>query len=216
MNILLMGAPGAGKGTQAAELVKSLNIPHISTGDMFRKAVKEGTAMGLEAKKYMDSGNLVPDEVTIGIVRERLSESDCEKGFMLDGFPRTVGQAEALDGILKDLGRKLDAAIDIEVPFDILADRITGRRICKSCGATYHVKYHAPKKEGVCDLDGGELYQRKDDNIDTVQNRLSVYENSTAPLLDYYKNQGVLVEVDGNRQSEEVTKDILARLENLV
>ena len=213
MNILLMGAPGAGKGTQAAILHERLGIPHISTGDMFRKAVREGTVLGLEAKRYMDSGNLVPDEVTIGIVRERLAEADCKKGFMLDGFPRTVGQAEALDEILKELHLELDTVLEIDVPFEILTERITGRRLCKACGATYHVEFHPPLKEGVCDKDGTTLYQRKDDNKETVQNRLSVYESATAPLLDFYRDKGILVEIEGNRESSEVTKSILAHLE---
>ncbi len=213
MNILLMGAPGAGKGTQAAILHERLGIPHISTGDMFRKAVSEGTVLGLEAKRYMDSGNLVPDEVTIGIVRERLAEADCKKGFMLDGFPRTVGQAEALDEILKELHLELDTVLEIDVPFEILTERITGRRLCKACGATYHVEFHPPLKEGVCDKDGTTLYQRKDDNKETVQNRLSVYESATAPLLDFYRDKGILVEIEGNRESSEVTKSILAHLE---
>lgn len=215
MNILLMGAPGAGKGTQAFVLSEKLGIPHISTGDMFRKAVSEGTALGLEAKRYMDSGNLVPDEVTNGIVRERLAESDCEKGFMLDGFPRTVGQAEALDEILVSINKKLDVALEINVPFEILTDRITGRRLCKDCGATYHINFQPPSVEGVCDRDGGELYQRKDDNVETVSNRLKVYEESTAPLLAFYKEQGILVQVDGNRPTNEVTSAILAKLESL-
>ena len=213
MNILLMGAPGAGKGTQAAILHERLGIPHISTGDMFRGAVSEGTVLGLEAKRYMDSGNLVPDEVTIGIVRERLAEADCKKGFMLDGFPRTVGQAEALDEILKELHLELDTVLEIDVPFEILTERITGRRLCKACGATYHVEFHPPLKEGVCDKDGTTLYQRKDDNKETVQNRLSVYESATAPLLDFYRDKGILVEIEGNRESSEVTKSILAHLE---
>ena len=210
-----MGAPGAGKGTQAFVLSEKLDIPHISTGDMFRKAVSEGTALGLEAKRYMDSGNLVPDEVTIGIVRERLAESDCQKGFMLDGFPRTVGQAQALDTMLKELGKDLNVALEIQVPFDILTDRITGRRLCKDCGATYHIDFHPSKVEGICDRDGGELYQRKDDNVETVQNRLNVYETSTAPLLDFYQEKGILIEIDGNRSSADVTTAILTSLESL-
>lgn len=214
MNILLMGAPGAGKGTQASALSERLAIPHISTGDMFRKAVGEGTALGLEAKRYMDSGNLVPDEVTIGIVRERLAESDCENGFMLDGFPRTVGQAEALDEMLKGLNKKLDAVLEIKVPFEILTDRITGRRICKDCGATYHVHFHPPTKDGECDKCEGVLYQRKDDNESTVVNRLAVYEESTAPLLGFYKEQGILIQIEGNRPTLEVTESILSHLES--
>ena len=169
MHILLMGPPGAGKGTQAAELVKEFAIPHISTGDMFRAAIKEGTALGREAKGYMDQGKLVPDSVTIGIVRERLAKDDCKKGFILDGFPRTVEQADALDGILKDLGLSLTRVLNINVPAADLIERATGRRICKKCGATYHVKFNPPKKEGVCDACGGELFQRADDTAETMK-----------------------------------------------
>ena len=172
MKLILMGPPGAGKGTQAEKLIDLYQIPHISTGDMFRKAQKEGTALGLQAKSYMDQGQLVPDEVTIGIVRERLSEDDCKNGFLLDGFPRTVQQADALGGILTDLGMNLDAVIDIQVDKDFLVERLTGRRVCKACGATYHVSFNAPKVENVCDKCGGELYQRNDDKIETVSNRL--------------------------------------------
>jgi adenylate kinase len=172
MHILLMGPPGAGKGTQAEKLVDEYKIPHISTGDMFRAAVKQGTELGKEAKKYMDAGGLVPDVVTIGIVREGLSKPECLKGFILDGFPRTTEQAEALDGILKDAGIKLTAVLNIEVPDSDLVERVTGRRICKSCGATYHVSFNPTKVEGVCDKCGGTLYQRDDDKEETVKNRL--------------------------------------------
>lgn len=168
MKILLMGPPGAGKGTQAEKLTELFSIPHISTGDMFRKAQEEGTELGLKAKSYMEQGLLVPDEVTIGIVRERLAEDDCKAGFLLDGFPRTVQQADALDKILVDLGTKLDAALNIEVPKEFLIERLTGRRICKKCKATYHVSFNAPKVKNVCDRCGGELYQRADDTIETV------------------------------------------------
>ncbi len=212
MHILLMGPPGAGKGTQAAELVKEFAIPHISTGDMFRAAIKEGTALGREAKGYMDQGKLVPDSVTIGIVRERLAKDDCKKGFILDGFPRTVEQADALDGILKDLGLSLTRVLNINVPAADLIERATGRRICKKCGATYHVKFNPPKKEGVCDACGGELFQRADDTAETMKNRLSVYEASTKPLIDYYEKAGVYTEVDGRQAIDKVTADLISAL----
>lgn len=208
MQILMMGAPGAGKGTQAAKVVKEYGIPQISTGDMFRAAVKEGTQLGKKAKECMDAGKLVPDEVTIGIVRERLSKADCAKGFILDGFPRTVSQADALGKILSDLGKKLSCVINIDVPSEYLIERAVGRRICKKCGATYHVKYNAPKAEGICDDCGGELYQRGDDTAETMQKRLSVYEASTRPLIEYYKAAGVYAEVDGRQPIDKVTEDL--------
>ena len=183
MQLILMGPPGAGKGTQAAELIKKYGIPQISTGDMFRAAVKAGTELGKKAEACMKSGALVPDEVTIGIVKERLSQSDCAKGFILDGFPRTVEQADALNNILRDLNKKLDAVLNIHVPAEELIERAVGRRICKGCGATYHVKFNAPKVENTCDKCGGELYQRADDTAETMKNRLSVYEESTSSLL---------------------------------
>ena len=167
-----MGLPGAGKGTQAEQIVDQYEIPHISTGDMFRSAIKEGTVLGLQAKSFMDKGELVPDEVTIGIVRERLSKADCEKGFLLDGFPRTVPQAEALETILSDLNREIDFVINIDVKKELLMERLTGRRICKSCGSTYHLVFNPPATEGVCDRCNGEFYQREDDNKETVQNLL--------------------------------------------
>jgi adenylate kinase len=209
MQLILMGPPGAGKGTQAAELIKKYGIPQISTGDMFRAAVKEGTELGKKAKACMDTGALVPDEVTIGIVRERLSKEDCTKGFILDGFPRTVEQADALEKILSDLGKKLDAVLNIHVPAEDLIERAVGRRICKGCGATYHVKFNAPKIEGKCDNCGGELYQRADDNAETMKNRLSVYEASTRPLIDYYKKAGVYSEIDGRQPINEVTAALM-------
>ena len=209
MHILLMGPPGAGKGTQAAELVKAFDIPHISTGDMFRAAAKEGTELGKQAKACMDAGKLVPDSVTIGIVRERLSKDDCKKGFILDGFPRTVEQADALTGILKDLGLTLTRVLNINVPAEDLIERAVGRRICKKCGATYHTKFNPPKKEGICDVCGSELFQRADDTAETMKNRLSVYEASTKPLIDYYKAAGVYTEVDGRQPIEKVTQDLI-------
>ena len=212
MKLILMGPPGAGKGTQAEKLIDLYQIPHISTGDMFRKAQKEGTALGLQAKSYMDQGQLVPDEVTIGIVRERLSEDDCKNGFLLDGFPRTVHQADALGGILTELGRSLDAVLDIQVNKDFLVERLTGRRVCKACGATYHVSFNAPKVENVCDKCGGELYQRNDDKIETVSNRLDVYAAQTAPLVEYYQSKGMIKSIDGSKSVEEVLADIQAAL----
>ena len=190
MNLVLMGLPGAGKGTQAEKIVEKYNIPHISTGDMFRAAIKEGTELGLKAKSFMDKGELVPDEVTIGIVRERLSKDDCKKGFLLDGFPRTVAQAEALENILSELNRPIDYVINVDVDKDILMERLTGRRICKECGATYHLVFNPPAKEDVCDRCGGELYQRADDNAETVQNRLDVNLKQTKPLLSFYEDKG--------------------------
>ena len=212
MHILLMGPPGAGKGTQAAELVKAFDIPLISTDDMFRAAVKEGTELGKQAKACMDAGKLVPDSVTIGIVRERLSKDDCKKGFILDGFPRTVEQADALTGILKDLGLTLTRVLNINVPAEDLIERAVGRRICKKCGATYHTKFNPPKKEGICDVCGSELFQRADDTAETMKNRLSVYEASTKPLIDYYKAAGVYTEVDGRQSIEKVTQDLIETL----
>ena len=212
MHILLMGPPGAGKGTQAAELVKEFNIPHISTGDMFRAAMKEGTEMGKLAKSYIDAGNLVPDSVTVGIVRDRLAQDDCKKGFILDGFPRTVEQADALDGIMADLGLSLTRVLNISVPAADFVERAVGRRICKKCGATYHVKFNPSNKEGVCDECGGELFQRADDTAETMTNRLSVYEASTKPLIDYYQKAGIYTEVDGRQAIDKVTKDLVETL----
>lgn len=212
MKIILMGPPGAGKGTQAEKLVEVYQIPHISTGDMFRKAQKEGTELGLKAKSYMDQGQLVPDEVTVGIVKERLAEDDCKDGFLLDGFPRTVQQADALDGILKELGMALDRVVNIEVDKAFLVDRLTGRRVCRTCGATYHVTNKAPKVEGVCDKCGGELYQRNDDKIETVSNRLDVYAAQTAPLIEYYQSKGIMSSIDGSKSMEDVLADIRSAL----
>ena len=212
MKIILMGPPGAGKGTQAEKLVELYQIPHISTGDMFRKAQKDGTELGLKAKEYMEQGQLVPDEVTVGIVRERLAEADCKDGFLLDGFPRTVQQADALDGILKDLGMALDRVINIEVDKAFLVDRLTGRRVCRTCGATFHVVNKAPKVEGVCDKCGGELYQRNDDKIETVSNRLDVYAAQTAPLIEYYQSKGVMSSIDGSKSMKDVLADIRSAL----
>ena len=202
MKLLIMGRPGAGKGTQA------VNIPHISTGDMFRAAIKNQTKLGLEAKSYMDKGALVPDEVTIGIVEERLLAEDCKDGFLLDGFPRTIAQAEALDAFLKKNGIKLDAVLDVNVPQEILVRRMVGRRVCKNCGATFHVEFNAPKVEGICDNCGSPLIQRADDTEATAKNRLTVYDNQTAPLLEFYKKQNILKTVNGDQPLDKVFDDI--------
>lgn len=200
MNVILMGLPGAGKGTQAERIVEEFGVPHISTGDMFRIAIREESEMGLLAKSYMDQGLLVPDEVVIGIVKERLSKADCEKGFMLDGFPRTLAQAEALDTTLLQLERKIDHVINIDVDRGILLERLTGRRICRSCGATYHVVFNPPVNETSCDKCGGELYQRDDDNEATVATRLDVNIEQSAPILEYYKDKGLLRNINGQQE----------------
>lgn len=208
MKIVFMGPPGAGKGTQAEKIIENYQIPHISTGDMFRKAIKDQTELGMEAKRYMDQGALVPDHVTIGIVKDRLSESDCKSGFLLDGFPRTVDQAKALDEILTSLDSKIDYVINIDVDLDILKERLTGRRICRSCGATYHMVFNPPAVAGTCDKCGGELYQRKDDNEETVGNRLDIYVSQTKPLLDYYSLAGNLVNINGQQSIDLVFAEI--------
>ncbi|WP_145459258.1 adenylate kinase [Staphylococcus epidermidis] len=215
MNIILMGLPGAGKGTQASEIVKKSPIPHISTGDMFRKAIKDETDLGKEAKSYMDRGELVPDEVTVGIVKERISEDDAKKGFLLDGFPRTIDQAESLNQIMSELDREIDAVINIEVPEEELMNRLTGRRICEKCGTTYHLVFNPPKVDGICDIDGGKLYQREDDNPETVSNRLSVNVKQSKPILEYYNNKGVLKNIDGSKDIDEVTNDVIDILDHL-
>ncbi|MCG3085499.1 adenylate kinase [Anoxybacillus sp. LAT_35] len=215
MNLVLMGLPGAGKGTQAEKIVEKYKIPHISTGDMFRAAIKEGTELGLQAKSYMDRGDLVPDEVTIGIVRERLSKDDCQNGFLLDGFPRTVAQAEALETLLQQLNRSIDYVINIEVDKSILMERLTGRRICKECGATYHLVFNPPAQAGVCDKCGGELYQRADDNEATVANRLEVNMKQAQPLLDFYEAKGYLRNINGQQHIDQVFADICELLGGL-
>ena len=213
MNIILMGPPGAGKGTQAAMMVKRFEIPHISTGDMFRQAIRQGTELGLKAKAFMEAGQLVTDQVTIGIVRERLTPDDCRAGFLLDGFPRTVVQADALAEIINTLGMKLDAVVNIEVPDEILFLRMTGRRVCSQCGAAYHLEFNPPRNEGCCDRCQGSLYQRDDDSEATVSNRLAVYSSQTEPLVRYYWHLGLLKTINGNQEMEEVFADICKGLE---
>lgn len=208
MRLLITGRPGAGKGSQAVNIKEYYKIPHISTGDMFRAAMKAGTKMGLLAKGYMEKGELVPDEVTIGIVCDRLQEEDCKNGFLLDGFPRNITQAEALDKFLLEQGIKLDAVLDVDVDKSVLVRRMVGRRVCKTCGATYHVEFNKPKKDGVCDNCGATLIQRPDDTENTAVNRLDVYDKQTAPLLDYYKKQGLLKSVNGDQSFEKVFEDI--------
>lgn len=203
-----MGLPGAGKGTQAEQIVEKYNIPHISTGDMFRAAMKNNTELGKKAKSFMDNGDLVPDEVTNGIVRERLAEDDAKNGFLLDGFPRTVEQAKELENILSDLGTELDAVINIDVEKDVLMKRLTGRWICRTCGKTYHEIYNPPKEAGKCDLDGGELYQREDDKKETVENRLNVNMKQTKPLLDFYSEKSKLHSINGEQDIKDVFVDV--------
>ncbi|OIQ59040.1 adenylate kinase [Moorella thermoacetica] len=205
MRLVLLGPPGAGKGTQAREISQRLAIPHISTGDMFREAIKGGTPLGRQAEAYIKDGRLVPDEVTIGLVQERLARPDCRDGFLLDGFPRTVAQAEALDAWLAGRQEGLDAVIDIEVPRDALLERLTGRRVCRQCGATYHVRYNPPAVEGKCDICGQDLVQRADDTEATVSRRLDVYTGQTAPLINYYRQRSLLKEIDGRQDIPAVT-----------
>ena len=212
MNIIILGPPGAGKGTQAEMLIKEFGMPHISTGDMFRAAIKQGTELGIKAKAIMDAGQLVPDALTIDIVKERLAARDCDWGFLLDGFPRTLTQADALEVTLECMGRRLDAAINIAVANEELMARMVGRRICRQCGATYNVQFNAPKEADKCDKCGGELYQRSDDSEDTVANRLKVYTQQTEPLLAYYQQQGLLKTVNGNQEIAKVFSDICSSL----
>lgn len=207
-NLILLGPPGAGKGTQAGLIVAEYGIPHISTGDILRSAVKNQTQMGLEAKKYMDTGELVPDSVVIGIVRDRLQEPDTARGFLMDGFPRTIPQAEELDAVLEGLGRGVTKTLVILVDEEDLVRRLTGRRICRVCQAPFHVMFNPPKREGVCDKCGGELYQRDDDSEATVRNRLEVYRNQTEPLIGYYDQAGVVARIDGAQAPDEVYEDI--------
>lgn len=207
-NIILMGPPGAGKGTNAKRISSFYKIPHISTGDMFREAIKNGTDLGKLANEYISKGLLVPDDVTIGLVKERLAMDDCENGYLLDGFPRTLEQAKALEKIGKEIDRPITLALNIVVPESILVDRISGRRVCKKCGAPYHIKNLKPKVEGVCDLCGGELYQRKDDNEETLKERLNEYHKSTEPLIKFYRDLDLLKDIDGTRPLEEILENV--------
>lgn len=213
MRLILLGPPGAGKGTQASAIVKRYNIPHISTGDIFRANIKEGTELGVMAQDYMNKGLLVPDELVVTIVKDRLTKDDCKEGFLLDGFPRTVKQAEALDKELSNLGIKLDKVVNIEADRVILIQRAIGRRICKECGATYHIVNNPPKVEGICDIDQGELFQRSDDNEATVSTRIQVYLDQTQPLIDYYDQQGLILNIDGKNSIEDTFKIIINNLE---
>ncbi len=215
MNLILLGGPGAGKGTQAKLIVEKYKIPQISTGDMLREAVKQGTELGKKAKEYMDKGELVPDEIVIGIVKERLKQPDCDRGFILDGFPRTIAQAEALDKILDEIGKKIDAVINIQVPEEEIVKRIVNRRTCKNCGAIYHLIYSPPKEPNKCDKCGGELYQRDDDKEETVRERLRVYREQTEPLIEYYQKKGILYNVDGTKDINGVFEEIKSILDKL-
>jgi adenylate kinase len=209
MRMVLLGPPGAGKGTQAAGLSTILNIPHISTGDIFRENIKNGTELGKLAKSYIDAGKLVPDDVTLKIVEDRLKNEDCEDGFIMDGFPRTIPQAEMFDDMLKKLNTAIDIVVNIDVPEDVIIRRMSGRRMC-SCGRTYHVQNNPPKEEGVCDSCGGQLYIRDDDREETVLKRLRTYHEQTSPLIDYYENKGLLNNYDGTEPIEETTRKIVA------
>lgn len=215
MNIILMGPPGAGKGTQAELLKARFPIPHISTGDIFRDAVNQGSELGQEAQKYMSSGQLVPDEITTAIVKERITQADCEPGFLLDGFPRTTAQAQALDQSLAELGKKVDLAINIDVPTELLIERLSGRISCQECKRVYNLNFNPPREQGKCDSCGGELVQRNDDRGETVVKRLEVYNQQTRPLLQYYEAQGVLFNIEGSRGSGQVFADIQEKLESL-
>lgn len=207
-NIILMGPPGAGKGTQAKRLVTKFDLIHISTGDMFREAIKENTPLGALASSYINKGDLVPDDVTIGIVKERLAKEDCKNGFLLDGFPRTIAQAEALSKIGLEINRPIDVVINIDCDKNELIRRISGRRVCKNCGAPYHIDTMKPKNEGVCDICGGPLYQRKDDNKEALEVRLQHYVNETRPLLEYYEKQGLLKNFDGSQGSDKLFDEL--------
>lgn len=213
MKIIMLGAPGAGKGTQAKMIADKYSIPHVSTGDIFRANIKNGTALGMEAKKYMDQGQLVPDELTVKILLDRVAQEDCKNGYVLDGFPRTIPQAEVLDRALTELGDSIDYAINVDVPDENIINRMSGRRACVACGATYHIVHIPTKVEGICDRCGAELILRDDDKPETVKKRLDVYHTQTQPLIDYYTAKGVLKEVDGTRDMQDVFADIVRLLE---
>lgn len=213
MRLVILGPPGAGKGTQADFIVENFKTPHISTGDIFRENIKNGTDLGKKAKSYMDKGLLVPDELVIEIVKDRLSKDDVQGGFLLDGFPRTVAQAVSLDAFLEERGQSLDSVLNIDVDTGILVERAVGRRVCKTCGASYHVKYNPPKEDGVCDKDQGPLIQRDDDTEATVKTRIKVYFEQTAPLIDYYKAQGLLDNIDGKEDIDTIRKEIVEVLD---
>ncbi len=213
MKVIMLGAPGAGKGTQAKKIAEKYGIPHISTGDIFRANIKNNTELGKKAKMYMDKGELVPDSLTLDLIMDRFKEADCADGYVLDGFPRTIPQAEALDRALAENGEAVDHAINVEVADENIINRMSGRRACLSCGATYHIKYNPSRQEGICDTCGEKLILRDDDKPETVQNRLSVYHQQTQPLIDYYSKKGVLAEVDGTKDMEEVFRDIIAVLD---
>ena len=213
MRLILLGPPGAGKGTQAGKIAKKYNIPHISTGDIFRVNIVNKTDLGILAKKYIDNGELVPDSVVMDIVRDRIIQDDTKNGFLLDGFPRTLEQATALDEMLNNNNMELDGVVKIKVNFDLLIARITGRRICKDCGATYHVDFNKPKKSDVCDLCNGELYQRSDDNEEVVRNRINVYIEQTTPLIEYYTNHDILKIIDGEQSINDVFNQIIKEVE---
>lgn len=212
MKIVMLGAPGAGKGTQAKKIAERYNLPHISTGDIFRVNIKAGTELGRKAKSYIDQGALVPDEVTIGMLMDRIHEEDCSNGYVLDGFPRTIPQAESLTEALQREGERIDRAVNIDVPDEHIVHRMSGRRVCTHCGATYHIVFNPSSREGVCDLCGGELILRNDDRPETVEKRLQVYHEQTKPLIDYYAGQQVLKTVDGTQDMEQVFADIQAVL----
>lgn len=212
MKIIMLGAPGAGKGTQAKMIADKYGVPHISTGDIFRANIKNGTELGMEAKKYMDQGLLVPDELTVKILLDRVAKDDCEKGYVLDGFPRTIPQAEVLEEALKNIGDKIDFAIDVDVPDENIVRRMSGRRACLSCGATYHIEHVPPKTEGICDRCGKELVLRDDDKAETVKNRLNVYHEQTQPLIEFYEKKGVLKSIDGTVDMQDVFAAIVSIL----
>ena len=212
MKIIMLGAPGAGKGTQAKKIAEKYQIPHISTGDIFRSNIKEGTELGMKAKAYMDQGGLVPDELTIGMLMDRIQKDDCKNGYVLDGFPRTIPQAESLTNALNERNQKIDYAVNVDVPDENIVNRMSGRRACLSCGATYHIVYKPSKVEGICDVCGDKLVLRDDDKPETVKKRLSVYHDQTQPLIDYYKDAGVLANVDGTQDMDKVFSYIVAVL----